>query len=188
MPVPWIDSKRPGQRYFEGYTLRETSCPDGKLRRKWVYTGIYYRQNLPERTRAKRRLCYPLAWLFSLLPVFYCGLGPFPFLNSWWGILSVFGPLLLLLIAAASFYHYAAAAGELTAYRYHKVSQLSLFAKLLTAIHSACAVLMLTCCFVFGAGRLAAALGAALHLAAAVLHGAVAYRESRVTYSTRRAE
>lgn len=188
MPVPRIDSNRPGQRYFEGYTLREISCPDGKLRRKWVYTGIYYRQNLPERTRTRRRLCYPLAWLFSLLPVFYCGLAPFPFLKSWWGILSIFGPFLLLLIAAASFYHYAVAAGELTAYRYHKISQLLLFTKLLTVIHGACAVLMLTCCFVFGAERLAVALGAVLHLAAAVLHGVVAYRESRVTYSTRRAE
>ncbi len=58
---PW--HSKAYHRHFEGYTEVETVNPKGKVVIQRIYTGDYYRLDLPRKKRVGLRIVYALLWL-----------------------------------------------------------------------------------------------------------------------------
>lgn len=56
------------RKYFQDYELKETVTADGKVKRTYVYKGLWYTRELPPAARRTERIVYvPLAVLAAVL-------------------------------------------------------------------------------------------------------------------------
>lgn len=87
-------------RYFEGYEELQKCMPDGRVVIERFYTGMYYRQNIPDSRRRLNRGIFALCLLAAAELFLYTASRPLPCSNLWYvNIPSVWSLVTLILTA-----------------------------------------------------------------------------------------
>lgn len=80
-------------KHFEGYTEYEDVNEKGKVVIRRVYTGDYYRQDLPKKKRIILRLIYAALWLVIGVLFYFCASRPVGANSSWFVAIGQLGVL-----------------------------------------------------------------------------------------------
>ncbi|MCD7919016.1 MAG: hypothetical protein LUG45_02885 [Clostridiales bacterium] len=77
-------------RYFDGFSEREVVTPNGGLKIEHVYTGDYYRENVPEELWKRRKIAVGFLYAIAVLLFLVCGVINCE-ANSCWYVILFYG-------------------------------------------------------------------------------------------------
>ncbi len=101
-------------RHFEGYTEVESVNSRGKVVIERIYTGDYYRLDLPRNKRVLLRLAYALLWLIACALFGFASSRPIGANTTWYLALVQMVTLCSLAIVLFSFISHCTAPREMT--------------------------------------------------------------------------